>query len=158
MGYWCADCQREFVTLNGLHQHRANAAVHQNQYSWSSSSSEAYYSEDNDSEPNDAWECEHCDKQFATEHARHQHSSNASFHPYCQSCKRMFTNDHNLQQVSQTQLDGYQVPAKLTSFSIFVRESTGEAMQSSVHSVRTASSWRLASSSTSSLADAPRLA
>jgi len=86
MEAYCEPCQRWFNSWNSYIQHMDNSAAHQ--YDWESSSSEEQ----------ELWECERCDRCFATEQARHQHSSSAANHPYCIPCKRMFVNQNNLTQ------------------------------------------------------------
>jgi hypothetical protein len=78
---YCHPCDRFFNTYNGYDQHIQNSAAHRSQYQ------------------SQQFECDACDRCFATEHALHQHSSNAAGHPYCVSCKRMFMNQNNLNQV-----------------------------------------------------------
>jgi hypothetical protein len=79
---YCHPCDRFFNTYNGYDQHIQNSTAHQSQYQ------------------SQQVECDACDRCFATEHALHQHCSNAAGHPYCVSCKRMFLNQNNLNQVS----------------------------------------------------------
>jgi hypothetical protein len=107
----CHKCDRFFNTHNGYNQHIQNSAAHQSQYQ------------------SPQFECDACDRCFATEHSLHQHCSNAAGHPYCVSCKRMFMNQNNLNQVGTLSAPKPSYSADLQIQHLHSRVHVGASMQ-----------------------------
>lgn len=97
---YCNPCDRSFSSYRAYEQHIDNSSFHRNsnqQSNYYESSSE--YESSSSEEEESGWECDVCDRTFISEDSLHQHCSAASGHPYCISCKRIFSNENNLKQV-----------------------------------------------------------